>query len=168
MKEKVNAFLKWNNFFIFSSKKIIIKHNKYFQGKVKFSFKENTKLASTEAGTNSITEASKTLRDDLLHGQTEENVINIQYHGNPCFVNYQKKNEWLDVKQQQFQVCLINPKHQITQKLRIWETRQANCIINFKEISVNLVVFIKSYIRKEKCIIVNHRYSWWTCHNRQK
>ena len=107
--------------------------------KIAKTIKGNTKLASTEADTDGITEASKTLRDDLPHGQTEEDVTNIQYHENPCFVNYQKENDQLDVKQHNSsRFCSINPKHGITQKPRICETRRANCIINFKKMSIKI------------------------------
>ena len=89
--------------------------------KIAKTIKGNTKLASTEADTDGITEA------------------NIQYHENPCFVNYQKENDQLDVKQHNSsRFCSINPKHGITQKPRICETRRANCIINFKKMSIKI------------------------------
>ena len=41
---EVNVFVKRNSFFIFSSLKSTIKHNKYFYGNVKFPFNYSSKL----------------------------------------------------------------------------------------------------------------------------
>ena len=41
--------------------------------------KEDSKLTSTEAGRNVITEASKSLKDDLLHGLGNADIANIKY-----------------------------------------------------------------------------------------
>ena len=51
----------------------------------------DSKLTSTETGRNVITEASKSLIDDLLHGLRDADIINIKYHVNTCYANYRKK-----------------------------------------------------------------------------
>ena len=44
-------------------------------------------------GRNVITEASKSLKDDLLHGLRDADITNIKYHVNTCYANYRKKKE---------------------------------------------------------------------------
>ena len=48
--------------------------------------KGDSKLTSTETGRNVITEASKSLKDDLLHGR------------NTCYANYRKKKKRSELK----------------------------------------------------------------------
>ena len=55
--------------------------------------KGDSKLTSTETGTNVITEASKCLKDDLLHGLRDADKTNIKYHVNTCYENYRKKKK---------------------------------------------------------------------------
>ena len=58
----------------------------------------NNKLSSTDAGKNVIAEASKSLRDDLLHELRDADIANIKYHVNNCYANYRKKKERLELK----------------------------------------------------------------------
>ena len=51
----------------------------------------NTKFTSTEAGRNVITEAYKSLKDDLLHELRDADITNVKYHVNTCYASYQKK-----------------------------------------------------------------------------
>ena len=48
-------------------------------------------MISTEAGRNVITEVSKSLEDDLLHGLRDADMINIKYHVNICMQIIERK-----------------------------------------------------------------------------
>ena len=54
-------------------------------------------MISTEAGRNVITEVSKSLEDDLLHGLRDADMINIKYHVNIC-MQISKEKERLELK----------------------------------------------------------------------
>ena len=56
-------------------------------------WKEDSKLTSTKVGRNVITEASKFLKDDLLHGLGDADITHIKYHINTCYIHYLKKKE---------------------------------------------------------------------------
>ena len=60
--------------------------------------KGESKLTCAEAGRNVITEASKSLKDDLLHGMRDADITNIKYHVNTCYANYRKKKERSELK----------------------------------------------------------------------
>ena len=55
-------------------------------------------MTSTEAGRNVITEASESLKDDLLNGLRDADITNIKYHVNTCYADYRKKKERLELK----------------------------------------------------------------------
>ena len=57
-------------------------------------------MTKTEAGTNSITEASKTMMDNLLHVLTKDGFQNIQSHVSTSDKTFRKKTEGLDLKQE--------------------------------------------------------------------
>ena len=59
--------------------------------------KEDSKLTSTEAGGNVIIEASKSLKDEFLHGFRDADVTTIKYHVNTCYVNYKKKKRTIRI-----------------------------------------------------------------------
>ena len=60
--------------------------------------KGDSKLTSTEAVKNVITEASKSLKDDLLHGLRDADITNIKYLVNICYANYRTKKERLELR----------------------------------------------------------------------
>ena len=60
--------------------------------------KGDSKLTSTEASRNVITEVSKSLKDDLLHGLRDADKTNIKYHINIFYANFRKKKERLKIK----------------------------------------------------------------------
>ena len=53
--------------------------------------KEDNKLTNTKAGTNVITEASKSLKDSFLHGLKDAVITNIKYQVNPCYATLELK-----------------------------------------------------------------------------
>ena len=63
--------------------------------------KGDTKLTSTEAGRNVVTEASKSLKDDLLHGLRDGDITNVKYQVNSCYANYRKKKRTIRIKKKQ-------------------------------------------------------------------
>ena len=64
---------------------------------VKIAKKRDLKLTSTEAGRNVITEASKSLKDVLMHGLRDADITNIKYHVNTCYVNYGREKQQLEL-----------------------------------------------------------------------
>ena len=55
--------------------------------------KGDSKLTSTEASRNVITEVSKSLKDDLLHGLRDADKTNIKYHISSMQIFERKKND---------------------------------------------------------------------------
>ena len=60
--------------------------------------KGDSKLTCAEAGRNVLTEASKSLKDDLLHGLRDADITNIKHQVNTCYANYRKKKERSELK----------------------------------------------------------------------
>ena len=60
--------------------------------------KKGESKLTCEYGRNVITEASKSLKDDLLHGLRDADITNIKYQVNTCYANYRKKKERSELK----------------------------------------------------------------------
>ena len=73
--------------------------------------KGDSKLTSTKAERNVITEASKYFKDNLLHELRDADIPNIKYHVNTCYANYRKKKERLELMLQILQHSLRIKEH---------------------------------------------------------
>ena len=70
--------------------------------------KGNTKLASTDKGTETIINCSGCLKDDLLEGIPSRNYDEIKYHMNTCYPRYVRSRERFEKKTEIAQIEDLN------------------------------------------------------------